>query len=53
MVTTKESMSVFGRHFDASSFKLKYMFNFLMILFSFTERVKREPEAPVITVPTN
>jgi hypothetical protein len=31
----------------------KYMFNFLMILFSFTERGKSEPDAPVITVPTN
>jgi hypothetical protein len=30
-----------------------YMLNFLMILFSFTERGKSEPEAPVITVPTN
>jgi hypothetical protein len=31
----------------------KSMFNFLMILFSFTERGKQEAEAPVITVPTN
>jgi len=31
----------------------KAMFNFLMILFSFTERGKQEAEAPVITVPTN
>ena len=31
----------------------KTMFNFLMILFSFTERGKSEPDAPVITVPTN
>jgi hypothetical protein len=31
----------------------KSMFNFLMILFSFTERGKQETEAPVITVPTN
>jgi hypothetical protein len=31
----------------------KSMFNFLMILFSFTERGKGEPETPVITVPTN
>ena len=31
----------------------KAMFNFLMILFSFTERGRQEAEAPVITVPTN
>jgi hypothetical protein len=31
----------------------KYMFNFLMILFSFTERGKSETDAPIITVPTN
>jgi len=31
----------------------KAMFNFLMILFSFTERGKQESEAPVLTVPTN
>jgi hypothetical protein len=31
----------------------KYMFNFLMVLFSFTERGKSVTEAPVITVPTN
>jgi hypothetical protein len=31
----------------------KAMFNFLMILFSFTERGRQESEAPVITVPTN
>jgi len=31
----------------------KSMFNFLMVLFSFTERGRQEPEAPVITVPTN
>jgi hypothetical protein len=31
----------------------KSMFNFPMILFSFTERGRNEPEAPVITVPAN
>jgi len=31
----------------------KYMFNFLMILFSFTERGNAEPFRPVITVPAN
>ena len=31
----------------------RYMFNFLMVLFSFTERGKSETDAPVITVPTN
>jgi hypothetical protein len=31
----------------------KTMFNFLLILFSFTERGKSVSEAPVITVPTN
>jgi len=31
----------------------KTMFNFLLALFSFTERGRSEPEAPVITVPTN
>jgi len=31
----------------------KAMFQFLMILFSFTERGESEQMAPVITVPTN
>lgn len=31
----------------------KHMFNFLMILFSFTERGSAEPYTPVLTVPTN
>ena len=31
----------------------RYMFNFLMILFSFTERGKGDTEPPVLTVPTN
>jgi len=32
---------------------LKAMFQFLMTLFSFTERGESEQMAPVITVPTN
>lgn len=38
---------------DDRDIRSKYMFNFLMILFSFTERGKSETDAPIITVPTN
>ena len=38
---------------DDQDISSKSMFNFLMVLFSFTERGKSVTEAPVITVPTN